>query len=332
MPSAWGIHDWDGKTAAPSGCGYYRIIQPLAELGKNGWQTGWRQGNPPPGPHDVIAGQRLDRHDGLGMWRRLSLASALVYDIDDDLWNIRRSNWNAYQTFQAPNRDAVAAYATYAALVTVTTEPLADIMRRHNRNVAVLPNQVPGWLLDHDRPRRDGRVVIGWAGGASHGEDLAMIARPLRAVLADCPDAEVHIIGCDFRATIGADPAQMRYSDWLPIGLDGDYYRMIDFDIALAPLTGTIFDESKSAIKALEAMALGIPVIASACTAYRGVVVDGVTGYAAASRSEWKRRLRELVNDGAARAEMGAKAREAARGHVIDAGWRLWADAYRALL
>lgn len=314
--------------------GWYRIIQPLAELGKqDGWETGWKDGHPPDRRFDIIHGQRLDKPEGLPAWRRLTARSRLLYDIDDDLWNIRPSNWAAYQTFRAVSRDAVSAYARYADMVTVSTEPLAGIMRRHNPNVRVLPNMVPGWLLDHDRPRRD-RVTVGWAGGASHAEDLALVAGQVRRALTEAGDrAELHMMGANFLPTIGPVP-HSRYTEWVPVNAGGDYYRTIDFDIALAPLLGSIFDESKSAIKALEAMALGIPVIASACTPYRGVVLDGVTGYLIdrKRKSDWYRKLRDLINDGDARAEMGTKAREVAQAHLIDNGWRLYAAAYEELM
>ena len=333
--TAWGVHDFDGVTAAPSGCGWYRIIMPLLELGKqDGWSTGWRDGVPPAGrKFDIIHGQRLDKPEGLPAWRRLTARSRLLYDIDDDLWNIRPSNWVAYQTFRAVSRDTVSAYARYADMVTVSTEPLADIMRRHNPNVRVLPNHVPGWLLDHDRPRRD-RVVVGWAGGSSHAEDIQMVAGQVRRAMTDAGDAaELHLIGANFLRTIGPVP-HSRYTDWIPVNEGGAYYKAIDFDVALAPLLGSVFDESKSALKALESMALGIPVIASACTPYRGIVIDGVTGYLIDKkrRSDWGKRLRELICDEDARREMGAKAREVARAHVIDNGWRLWAAAYEELM
>lgn len=330
MVSVHGIHDWDGVTYSPSGCGWYRIIQPLAELGRHeGWETTWRAGNPPPTlTSGLLVGQRLNIAKGLPEWRRMSARLGTVYDIDDDVWNIRPVNWVAYQAFTPASRDAVASYARYAALVTVSTEPLADIMRRHNPNVRILPNMVPGWLLGHDRPRRD-RVVVGWAGGSSHAEDIGMIARQVRNVLAAHEGkAELHLVGANFSKMFGCEA---RFTNWIPVDAGGDYYRAIDFDIALAPLTGSPFDESKSAIKALEAMALGIPVIASPVTPYRGFVRDGVTGYLA-GRKEWARRLRELINDADARAEMGAAAREAARAHTMENGWRLYAAAYEDLL
>jgi glycosyltransferase involved in cell wall biosynthesis len=333
VTSVFGIHDYDEHTSAPTGCGWYRIIMPLAELAKHdGWATAWKPNRQPPRRYDIVHAQRLDRAEGLADWRRLAAGSRLVYDIDDDLWTIRMSNWRAYQTFTARAKETVTSYGRYSDLITVSTEPLADIMRqRTGRPVTVLPNRVPGWLLDHDRPRRD-KVVVGWAGGASHAEDVALIAGQVRRAIAGSGGAaELHLIGNDYRRTFQVPG--VRHTNWVPVNEGGAYYKTVDFDIALAPLIGSPFDESKSAIKALEAMALGIPVIASAVTAYRGTVIDGVTGYLIDQRrkSDWGKRIRDLICDPQQRAEMGANARAAAKAHTIETGWQLWAAAYEGL-
>jgi len=92
-----------------------------------------------------------------------------------------------------------------------------------------------------------------------------------------------------------------------------------------------VFARAKSAVKALEYAALGIPVIASDVGPYREFVLDGVTGYLVRRDHEWERRLRDLANDDAMRIEMGAKAREHARDWTIQANWRHWEQAMRTL-
>jgi hypothetical protein len=60
--------------------------------------------------------------------------------------------------------------------------------------------------------------------------------------------------------------------------------------------------------------------------------VDGVTGWLVRHEHEWGKRLYELANDAAMREQMGAAAKERARGWVIQDGWKRWADAYRTLM
>lgn len=314
-----------------SGCGFYRIKLPLGELASNGHEVKMVLGDrvvPSELPGwPLVVGQRMDKHAALSHWRRLRATSRLVYEIDDDVFNVDVTNWMAYSVYGRPDTlDAVAHAAEVAHLVTVTTEPLAEVMRQYNDNVRVLPNCVPGELLALERPRR-GKLVVGWAGGASHAMDIAMVASPLRRFLDRNPGVELHLIGTDYQPTI-RHPA--RFTQW-----EKDthaYYRNIDFDIGIAPLVDSRFTRSKSAVKALEYAALGIPVIASDVEPYRAFVVDGVTGYLVRHEHEWGKRLYELANDRDMREEMGRKAREQAAQWTIQRNWHRWAEAYEGLL
>lgn len=313
-----------------SGCGEYRIKLPFGELARHGHEVAMSEGGTGEDAkgYEIIVAQRTDKYDALPVWRRFKAQrSKLVYEIDDDVFNTDPVNWMAHRVYsQLDVQDAVAHAAEVADLVTVTTQPLAEVMRRFNPNVTVIPNHIPTETLDIERPRRD-RLVVGWAGGASHGSDLAMVAPQVRRFL-DRHDAELHLVGTDYRPTFRHPSA--RHTDWDKNLLA--YLRNVDFDIGLAPLTESVFNRSKSHIKALEYAGLGIPVIASDAEPYREFVIDGVTGYLVRAEHEWFKRLRELANDEAMREEMGAKAREHARQWTIDRGWALWEQAYEELL
>lgn len=317
----FGFHD-------QSGCGEYRVKMPLRELEQHGHEIKLQLGGTGEAAqgYQIVIGQRMDKHDALPIWRRLKASSRLVYEIDDDVFSVDTVNWMAHRVYSKPlPQDAVIHAAEVADLVTVTTEPLAEVMRQYNPNVAVLPNHVPAEILEIERPRRE-KLVVGWAGGASHAADIAMIAQQVRRFL-DRHDAELHLIGTDYTETFRRP---VRFTKW-----DADllrYYRNIDFDIGLCPLTGTKFDASKSHIKALECAALGIPVVASDVEAYRGFVVDGVTGFLVKREDQWFSRLRDLANDPELREQMGRKAKELASNWTIDRGWTLWRDAYEELL
>jgi glycosyltransferase involved in cell wall biosynthesis len=310
-----------------SGCGFYRVTLPLGELGRHGHDVqtwpGWSEAAR---DYSIIVGQRMDKHDALPIWRRLKATSRLVYEIDDDVFSVEPVNWMAHRVYSKPvPQDTVIHAAQVADMVTVTTEPLAEVMRAHNPNTVVLPNHIPAGLLDIERPRRD-KVVIGWAGGASHGLDIAEVAQPLRRVLDRDPHVEVHLIGTDYSPTV---KRQCRFTKWSDD--PWDYYRSIDFDIGLAPLTYSTFNRSKSHIKALEYAALGIPVVATDSEPYRDLVVDGVSGFLIRRPHEWEQRIRDLVNDSAMRTEMGIKAREVASRWTVEDGWRLWESAYEGV-
>jgi glycosyltransferase involved in cell wall biosynthesis len=108
----------------------------------------------------------------------------------------------------------------------------------------------------------------------------------------------------------------------------GDYYKLYDFDIAIAPLADRPFNKAKSHLKALEAAARGVPIVAQDMEPYREFVVDGVTGYLVRSGEEWTKRLTELIHDEQAREEMGAAAKVVASRYTMQGNWELWQAAY----
>lgn len=307
-------------------CGYYRILLPFDAMAAHGhdittsygWDETARQAN-------VIVGERVGRHGALPVWRRLRAQHKVVYETDDDVWSIDPTNFSAMITHDAATLDANEEAIRAAHLVTVSTEPLAEVLRRWHDNVVVLPNHIDGRLLDLQRPQRE-KLTVGWAGGDSHLRDLQMVAPQLRRFLERNPAVEWHNIGTDFRPYMKLTG---RFTPWQSD--TWDYYRAIDFDIGLAPLVDMPFNRSKSAIKAMEYAALGIPVIASDREPYRPFVLDGVTGYLVRDEHEWTKRLRELVNDNAMREEMGRKAKEQAAAWTIQKGFRLWEQAYAGL-
>lgn len=274
----------------------------------------------------IIVAQRMGYPGFELQWLKLWRDHKLVWETDDDLWSVDPSNERAAKVFTPDLLRAVENCASTAHLVTVSTEPLAEVMRQFNPNVVVIPNHIDGTLLDMPR-RRAERLTVGWAGGDSHRRDWEMVAPYVRRFLNRNPGVDFHMIGADYRRE---HKLHGRWTGWS--ASLRDYYMKIDFNIGLAPLVPSVFNRSKSHIKALEYAALGIPVIASDVGPYRDFVVDGVTGFLVSRDHEWEQRLRDLVNDHDMREAMGAKAREHARNYSINEGWKLWENAYRTLL
>ncbi|MGW6912608.1 glycosyltransferase family 4 protein [Kitasatospora sp. NPDC054939] len=275
----------------------------------------------------TLVGQRICKEHPSARWQQLSRRPAgdrprLVFELDDDLWQVDSSSPVAHAFYTQPDvMERLEANILAADVVTVTMEALAEQVRRYNPNVVVIPNYLPEWLLTHERPRREGVVTIGWGGSATHAMDVAEVGGHLRQVMRRNPGTELHLIGSDYSRELGARE-RVRHTQWtrtVP-----DYWRAIDFDIMLAPLRAHPFNASKSALRPLEAAALGIPVIASDYGPYADFVQHGVTGYLVRRDHEWGRYLTELVNDEAMREEMGAAARRQAADWTIEGNIDKW--------
>lgn len=317
------VHAIEDGTA----CGYYRVRMPFDAMRAAGIEATYaNEGEAPEGA--ILVGQRVGGPGSNLHWLKAWRRSRLVWETDDDLWTVDALNRRAVRHFTTETLDAIEQVARFAHLITVSTEPLAEAMRRFNPNVVTIPNHVEDRLFDIERPRRD-RLTIGWAGGDSHHRDWLHVAPALRRFMVRNPAVDLHTIGANYQIATKMPRSQSRHTSW-SVDLF-DYYRTIDFDIGIAPLAPIEFNRSKSHIKALEYAALGIPVVASDLDPYRDFVVDGVTGFLVRRDHEWAQRLRDLVNDEAMRAEMGAAAKAHARRYAISEGWHLWADAYRGL-
>ncbi len=314
------------------GSGYHRFYLPFKHLRANSRHI---YGLPAPGVKvptpaaedvkdiDVLVMQRPAFQHGARMVDRLAGHVALVLETDDDMLTVESSNLGH---FAADPRaaESVKYCLRRADLVTVSTPYLAELYAPFNDNIVILPNYVKAGLLDMPRKRRE-RVTVGWQGGTSHLIDLCAVQDPLRQVLGAHPDVDMHWIGWDMSPLVRRE---CRFTPWFDDV--GDYYKAVDFDIAIAPLANVPFNQAKSYLKALDAAARGIPIVATDMEPYRDFVIDGVTGYLVRTEAEWVARLTELINDAAAREELGAKAYEQAKAYTMEGHWARWQDAYES--
>lgn len=325
-----------GWAADDQGCGYYRMGLPLTELGRHGHdtqvsitRTGYEK------TADVIVGQRVCNDGPATWWRDLAtLPTAarplMVYELDDDLLGIHPSNDLAFPYFQDQGRRTnILQSIAVSDLVTVTTDHLAEVVRGwvpDGPPVRVVPNVVDEslfsiprhWTMDY---------ILGYAGSGTHRPDWVEAGPQVERWLKRNPSILWHSIGADYLR----DVPRREYTPWTR-GVE-NYYRTVDFSVGLAPLARHPFNRSKSAIKAIEYGAMGIPIIASNFGPYAEYVHHRVTGYLVETDHEWGKFLRELFqDDGWLRARMGEMARRQARAHTVQSQWKVWERTYAEAL
>lgn len=322
-----------------SGCGYYRLVVPLTELGK---KDGFDVTLVPqkehkgfdPDSYDLLVGQRLGTYDGLGAWRRYRRAhNRLVYENDDDVFSIRPDN-PAYSKYtDLSTRSALAAYMTYSDLVTVTNDHLADEFELHApRRPTVLPNFIRDFVLDLPRELPLGRFRLGYMGSVTHRSDLELAADSVRTFIRQNDDWDLRLVGVDYRWLFKLPSDRVSVTPWVNVLTDElGFYQSLDCDVAIAPLQDTKFNRSKSYIKALEYNARGIPVIASNVGPYKDYIIDGWNGFLVKHPHEWSKYLNMLATDHELRETMSTRSRIHAEYYTIENNWQMWADAYEEL-
>lgn len=325
-----------GWLADRTGCGTIRMMQPLDTLeSETGISTLYNEALKTKGfMPKVLVGQRVCKDAPSALWQHVAgneVRPKLVFEVDDDLWNIDPSNvmafsWfiNGYDLKNGAHSDVQSNLAKNIAAadrVTVTTQALADIVSQWNDDVRIIPNFMPAWVLEHERPKRE-RLTVGWMGSSTHSMDWEQADNQVKRFMLRNPDLQFHLIGGSYGERFKLHPGQLVETPWID-GVEKTW-QAIDFDIALAPLRPHVFNQSKSNLKALEAAALGIPIIASDCGPYPEFVEHGVTGFLVKRDHEWGKYLRLLTEDSDLREAMGAAAKEKARAWTLEGNIDLW--------
>ncbi|MCX5752237.1 MAG: glycosyltransferase family 4 protein, partial [Candidatus Krumholzibacteria bacterium] len=189
---------------------------------------------------------------------------------------------------------------------------ILEYASRLNGNTVLEPNAVNTEII-RERAEAGGaaagskeRFVIGWLGaGEIHLESLMLIKEPLRAL------SKKYTIVFKMVSSLGSRRIRNAFRDLS--GLEIDYGRdewialeaipdaMKEFDVSVMPLIDGPYTRGKCSLKALESMAMKIPVVASDVGENAHVIRHGENGYLANTAGEWIQCIEELINDEAKR-------------------------------
>jgi len=337
------------------GCGHYRLIWPVEQLKREGWDIELVHADTRasvlsavmdrdrvvdvniPADADLMVFQRIT-HRYLAQAFPIIRAKgvAVVMDIDDDLTCIDPRN-PAYEMMHPKGRYPDHSWhntmdACRDATYVVTSTPrLQDVFAKHGRG-AVFHNYVCADVLEIPRVDHD---MVGWAGSVhSHPGDLQIMGSSVNKLMQD--GVQFGVIGSvegvhnawgvpQDRPIHATGPTQVQ--DWCKT--------VAKLGIGVAPLADTKFNAAKSWLKPLEYMAAGVPSVASPRAEYaalRRLCPDGGP-LLARDAHEWFQRVRALVHDPSMRQERSLAGREFMRSMTIEGNaWKLgeiWTDAVK---
>ncbi len=310
-----------------SGCFEVRISRPFIELKDRGYDVDYKIMKSHPytdlDERDIVMYSRYYGSDAFrSLWRHKSMGKKIVYDIDDDVWNIPKLN-PAHATYKEKKKHIVGM-CNEADVVTVSTERLKNMVlqKTEQENVKIVPNGIP---LDKfiKRPNKKG-LRIGWAGGSNHYEDLDIILDVIIELQEDYDfefiiqgltgapwDADAYSTNMklqrgDLSETELAFQTQkmevyekfrkiknFRHVPFYPPEMFPSVIHGIDLDIGIIPIKGHVFDHSKSILKYLEYSAVGTAAIASKKHPYKDDVLYTVKN----KYTDWKEGLIELIEN-----------------------------------
>lgn len=319
------VYGWNQGTG---GTHWYRIAEPLRGIALHGWETGT-------GPemtvqiaekYETIVTHILHDETASQGWEALARhgKNRLVMDVDDDVWNFDPNTdthryWTPDRLLRLQNNMAMAD------LITTPSPYLAGLIEEEfKRPVAVLPNYVPQWLLTHKPVQYRTKFVMGYQGARQHTVDLRTIAQDVYFMLSRKRRASVHLWG--ELNPIGWPIGRVHRTPWqtdIP-----SYYRSLAMTIGLGPLADIPFNYAKSAVRAVEYAALGIPAMVTDVPAYRGFVHDGWTGWLVPMGASWYERLDWAYRNRNQVQLMGETARRLAQEWTTETNAHRWIEAY----
>lgn len=310
-----------GWSDGGSACEYYRLTVPLNHLHNadlirrkvgGHFQTVPNPINPSLTPNlpDVVIGQRVNRPGPAELWRQmdegvLGKRPRLVYELDDDLFNVPAGNPVHGHFAKRETREIILECMSRADVITTSTDQLADVVWKELTNsgrrippvLAIIPNALPHIAYRHtNKPIRHDKTVIGWAGSSTHEEDFYELGDYLARFLRRNPSVEFRVI-CQrlFESIKNVPPEQLTHLPWVR-PMEAYYAALDSFDVGIIPLRPSVFNRSKSDLKFLEYAARRIPVIASDCGPYETHVNDR---YAlGAAGPVWGSALKHMTDNG----------------------------------
>lgn len=241
-----------------------------------------------------------------------------------------------YLTFA--HRAKLARLCGLADAVIVGNAQLARFADATARRVHVIPTTLDlsryAAALDAQRARRaaaaPGPLRVAWIGLRYNFGYLTALAAPLAELCRAHPGSELVVISSALPDATLLPGVPLRHEPWSEAGEADALARC---DAAVMPLPDTEWARGKCALKLLQGMAAGLPVIASPVGVNRDIVEHGRNGLLADTSEAWSAALRELAAEPATRTRLGEEGRKTVEAEFrLEEGARSLHSAYRETL
>ena len=234
----------------------------------------------------------------------VSINRNMVYDIDDAIFMKAESVVNRSIDF-IRGRSKPFFLMKHAKHVIACTPFLTEVEATYNPNVTDISSTInTDTYLPVNNYQNDHKIILGWSGSHSTSPFLNLLKEVLLELQAKMPfkllvigDASFNIEGLDVEA--------------IPWSVENEIPTLQRFDIGLYPLPlDNKWVLGKSGLKALQYMAVGLPVIATAIGANYRIIEHGKTGFLVKTKDEWVNHLLILMSDPSLRKNIGTAARQ----------------------
>ena len=260
---------------------------------------------------DVVVFQSLHTEAALSVFYALKDAYPripIVSESDDDITDTPTYNpaFAGYRPGGIFLGRQLAQFKHSDAMI-VSTPYLREVYEDYNPNIYAIPNCIDNELWGKVNHKKKPGIRIGWAGGASHDEDLRIVEPVVHEILDKHQDVTfvfVHGIP-QFLKNIERVECVRKFAriDKYPQHLASQ-----GIDIGLAPLVDNKFNRAKTNLRWLEMAALGIPTVASRVGHFAQTTNDGIDILMCDSPEDFTRNLSRLITNRDLRKSIGKAA------------------------
>ena len=229
------------------------------------------------------------------------LGQRFVVDLDDAIFHSYDHHPNPLvRTMLGRKIDVVFDCAT---TVVVGNQYLAERARQTGaRRIVLVPTTVDHRAYAEHKPTAHDKLTVGWIGSSATAQYLQYDHASVGEAL--YKSVRLHLIGVD-RHNFKCDDVVL--SPWSEAT---ELAQLALCDIGLAPLSDGHWERGKCGLKAIQYMAMGIPVLAANVGALPNIVRHGETGFVYRDGVEFARYADQLVGDPDLRRRMGEAGRK----------------------
>ena len=246
-----------------------------------------------------------------------------IYDFDDAFFLKYRQE--RFRRVSFVLKDKFAAVISRAAAVLAGNHYLVDYANQLNPATTFLPTVVDTDRYVHLPSERDDKFTVGWIGSPSTSVYLSAMALPLAQLGREGPIRFV-IVGGRSEAIDGVEVVNLPWEEATEVSL------INTFDVGVMPLFDDEWARGKCALKLIQYMACGVPVVASPVGANLDVVGSDC-GLLAKDDGDWALALRRLRDDVRLRKDMGLAGHErVVKNYSLSVGLPIMAQAIKSVV
>jgi glycosyltransferase involved in cell wall biosynthesis len=234
-------------------------------------------------------------------------AKHIIFDFDDAIYTPPDPQAHDEQTrsFYRVRKERLNYTLQSVRRVIVGSHYLAAYARQHQPCVDIIPSSIDIEQYTVKRERTEAfPITIGWIGSPENLADLKPIQQAMHKISERYHGTVVFKVVSSEPPTFDGTPIE--FEQW---SLEGEQKFLHSFDIGIMPLRDTERSRGRCAFKALQYMAIGLPVVASPVGTACEVVEHGITGFLADTPEAWEASLVQLIEDPHLRLRLGSAGR-----------------------